>query len=604
MKLIAAIALICLPLTAVCQPKPGADTLALDSRKYAKPEAVKALIDSVFDHKEADPAKSMLLITYAYNRAKELKNLRLQGSALNVSAAIYADEGQFQKALGGHYDALKLFEKAGDHYGTAMVLNNIGRVYNSLGKSKDGLTYLKKAEDMAVANKLDKVLAYVYANYSLAYTQTGELKPALAYALKVDSIDKKLGLKLNRARNANTIGAIYYYLADYDNAYKYYEMGRLLAIEANDPITVNQALINIGEYYEVKKQDPLPYYLKALAYFEQIKNAFFVNYVANNISNYYKGKGNYQQALLYYQKAVKAGEENQGLQAKKAQALIQTQYETEKKEQQIALLNKENTIQKLSIAGRNKTIGIIAGLFLLSAIVAGLFYNRRQLKQKALMQEQMLKQQDILAKAVIEAEENERKRIAGDLHDGVGQLFSAVKMNLGGLFDRITMDRAEDRFLAENTLALVDESCKEVREISHQMMPNMVLRSGIAADLQSFIDKIDSGTLKMTLETSGFKNRMESNVENMLYRIIQESINNVIKHAKATKLHINLIRTAEGIEASIRDNGVGFDSNKAETFSGIGLKNTQTRIAYLKGSIKYHSAPGKGTTIDIYVPVD
>jgi two-component system NarL family sensor kinase len=603
MKFFAAIACLFMPLVTFGQIKIDTDTLSLDRKSFSDSASVRKLIDGVFDHKEENPGNALTLLTYAYNRAVALKNPKLQAGAINVTAAIYTDQGQYQKALATNYDALKLFEKIGDNYGTAMVLSNLSRVYSALNKNKDAMDYLKRAEEIAAKNKLEKVLAYVYSNYSLTYTQLGQLKPALNYSLKVDTLDKKLGLKLNQGRNANNTGAIYYFLGDFENAYKYFDHARRLATEANDSITVNQAITNIGEYYEIKKRNPLPSYMQALAYFEKTKNNALVNYVATDISNYYKSKGNFDLALQYYQKAVKAGEANSGLQAKKNLALIQTQYETEKKEQKIAILNKENTIQKLSISSRNKTIGIIAGLFVLSIIMGGLFYNRHQLKQKALMQEQMLKQQDALTKAVVDAEENERKRIASDLHDGVGQLFSAVKMNLGGLFDRITMEREEDRFLAENTLALVEESCKEVRTISHQMMPNMLLRTGIASDLKSFIEKIDADSLKVSLETSGFKNRLESNVETMLYRIIQESINNVIKHAKATHLKIILNRTTAGIEASIQDNGVGFDSSNLDAFNGIGLKNVQTRIAYLKGTISYTSASGQGTEVTIFVPV-
>jgi two-component system NarL family sensor kinase len=604
MKITAVIACLFMPLLVIGQEQINTDTASLNKKNYADSASVRKLIDNVFDHKEENPANALALLAYAYSRATDLKNIKLQAGAINVTASIYADQGQLQKALAGHYDALKLFEKMGDNYGTAMVLSNLSRVYSALNKNKDAIDYLQRAEEIAVKNKLDKVLAYIYSNYSMTYTQLGQLKPALTYALKVDTLDKKLGLKLNQGRNANNTGAIYYFLGDYENAYKYFDHSRRVATEANDSITVNQAIINIGEYYEIKKRDPLPSYFQALTYFEKTKNNALINYVATDISNFYKSRGKFDLALQYYQKAVKAGEENSGLQAKKNLALIQTQYETEKKAQQISILNKENTIQKLSISSRNKTIGIIAGLFVLSLVMGGLFYNRHQLKQKALMQEQTLKQQDVLTKAVVDAEENERTRIASDLHDGVGQLFSAVKMNLSGLFDRITMEREEDRFLAENTLALVDESCKEVRTISRQMMPNMLLRSGIASDLKSFIEKIDADSLKVSLEASGFKNKLESTVETMLYRIIQESINNVIKHAKATHLNIILNRTGAGITAIIKDNGVGFDSSRAENFTGIGLKNIQTRIAYLKGTIVYNSAPGQGTEVNIFVPVE
>mgnify|MGYP006159472293 CR=1 FL=1 len=119
------------------------------------------------------------------------------------------------------------------------------------------------------------------------------------------------------------------------------------------------------------------------------------------------------------------------------------------------------------------------------------------MEQKALLVAEQIKQRELLTQAIIEAEEAERKRIASDLHDGVGQLFSAVKMNLGGLLNRVELKKEEDQFLAEKTMALVDESCKEVRVISHKMMPNFLLKSGIASDIKSFIEKIDENMRKM-----------------------------------------------------------------------------------------------------------
>jgi len=394
-------------------------------------------------------------------------------------------------------------------------------------------------------------------------------------------------------------------MQQYDRALKYqYEVLKLDNF-FSDKKQVSDTYANLGELYKDKGDyaQAISWLKKSLPLAVETKYKQGEKTVWMLLSQVYEKNGNYKEALAADKKYLFLTQQliNEGNDKQIAQ--MQTRYETVKKEQQISILNKENTIQKLSIGSRNKTISIIAGLFLLSGIVTALFFNRHKLKQKAQQQALMLKQQDTLTKAIVDAEENERKRIASDLHDGVGQLFSAVKMNLSGLFERITIAKEEDRFLAENTLALVDESCKEVRTISHQMMPNMLLRSGIASDLKSFIEKINSDTLKVTLEATGFKNKLESNVETMLYRIIQESINNVIKHAKATRLDLVLTRDARGITAKIADNGVGFNVNERENFDGIGLKNIATRIEYLKGTIKYVSEPGTGTTVLIAVPV-
>jgi two-component system NarL family sensor kinase len=233
-----------------------------------------------------------------------------------------------------------------------------------------------------------------------------------------------------------------------------------------------------------------------------------------------------------------------------------------------------------------------------------LFYIRYRLKQAGIFQQAMIKQQQLASKGIIEAEERERKRIASDLHDGVGQLFSTVKMNLDSLIGRMDLSKKEDQGLAEKTMAMVDESCREVRTIAHQMMPNVLLKMGLASAVRDFINKIDSDRLKVVLETFGLTERLDNNVEIVLYRVIQESVNNVIKHAGANLLDIQLVREDDGVSVTIEDNGKGFDTADRSKFDGIGLKNIATRIEYLKGTVDISSAVNKGTLIAIYIPLE
>jgi two-component system NarL family sensor kinase len=529
-----------------------------------------------------------------------------EASAYNGLGIYYWQTGNFPEAIKNHLASLKIRERLNDEKGIAASAGNLGLVYLDNEKFNEAEKYATLGLQMG--KKIQNPYIQINCMHTLAnlYSAHKQYDKALKIDLEALPICEATGNQRGTSLIYSNMAHCYEAQQQYDKALTY----QFKVLETDkffgDPKQMSDTYLNIGEIYKDKAQyaEALSWLKKSLPLAQQTKYKQGEKNVWRVLSIVYEKMGNYKESLAAYQKyqdlnASVINEKND-----KEIASLQTQYETEKKEQRISILNKENTIQKLSISSRNKTIGIIVGLFVLSLVMGGLFYNRHQLKQKALMQEQMLKQQDVLTKAVVDAEENERKRIAGDLHDGVGQLFSAVKMNLGGLFDRITMEREEDRFLAENTLALVEESCKEVRTISHQMMPNMLLRSGIASDLKSFIEKIDADSLKVSLEASGFKNKLESTVETMLYRIIQESINNVIKHAKATHLNITLNRTAAGISTIIKDNGVGFDSSKAENFTGIGLKNIQTRIAYLKGTIGYTSAPGQGTEVDIFVPVD
>nr|HPH24614.1 ATP-binding protein [Chitinophagaceae bacterium] len=144
---------------------------------------------------------------------------------------------------------------------------------------------------------------------------------------------------------------------------------------------------------------------------------------------------------------------------------------------------------------------------------------------------------------------------------------------------------------------------KEVRSVSHNMMPNALVKAGLASAVKEFVNQIDARVVKTDFYTEGLDNKLEKNVETVLYRIIQECVNNVIKHAKATHLDISLIKDNDGVAVTIEDNGIGFDSSNKNNFNGIGLKNIQTRVEFLKGTVEWNSAVGKGTLVAIHIPV-
>ncbi len=276
--------------------------------------------------------------------------------------------------------------------------------------------------------------------------------------------------------------------------------------------------------------------------------------------------------------------------------------ETAAKEQKIKLLATENEVQQLELLKRNIFLAVIGAILLLTLLLGYLFYNRYKLKQEARLHKEVIVQQDLATKAVLNAEENERKRISGELHDGLGQMFSAVKMNLSALTDGLNFKDEHSKEMFGKTMNLVDESCKEVRVISHQMAPNVLLKSGLAAAVRDFISKIDSRKLKINLETFGLQDRLDQNIETVLYRVIQETVNNVIKHSGANSLDIQLNKDNDGVNAMIEDNGKGFDISLLEKFEGIGLKNIRTRVNFLKGTVDFSSSPGEGTLIAIFIP--
>jgi signal transduction histidine kinase len=182
-------------------------------------------------------------------------------------------------------------------------------------------------------------------------------------------------------------------------------------------------------------------------------------------------------------------------------------------------------------------------------------------------------------------------------------MMSAAKMNLSAFESEMELPTGEQKQTLEKIIQLVDESCKEIRNVSHVMMPNALLKNNLATAIREFVDKLNNKKLQVHVYTEGLDERMSSDIETVLYRVVQECVTNALRHAGATTLDITLARDKDGITGTIEDNGKGFETEGKEKFDGIGLKNITTRIEYLKGTVDFDSAPGRGTVVAFHVPV-
>jgi signal transduction histidine kinase/ligand-binding sensor domain-containing protein len=243
--------------------------------------------------------------------------------------------------------------------------------------------------------------------------------------------------------------------------------------------------------------------------------------------------------------------------------------------------------------------------FIFSMIVIGLmlsfvsirFYLTRQLKIKT--RELELKQ-SVRMNAIIETEEKERKRIAGELHDGLGQLLSTARLNIAGLDDNV---ENKDSVLLKNSLQLLDEACAEVRTISHNMMPGALIRLGLMAAVNELINKInDTEKLKIEFDTN-LEERFSETIEIALYRIVQEVLNNMVRHAEAKNIRVKMGKSKGQLEIRIVDDGKSFDVSQIANSEGLGWKNIYSRVEILNGSINVESEKGKGTSIFIFIPL-
>lgn len=205
---------------------------------------------------------------------------------------------------------------------------------------------------------------------------------------------------------------------------------------------------------------------------------------------------------------------------------------------------------------------------------------------------------------MIETEEKERKRFAEDLHDGLGSLLSSLSLYVD-LLDNPELSGEDKEKLFSTLRSIIDESIKNSKEISNNLRPSTLTRFGLAGSLKSFCDKInDTNKINISLDHAGLKVKLNSNTENALYRITNELINNTLKYASAKNAWIHLENRKGKVFLNYKDDGVGFDKNKALESGGMGLKNIYARVNSIDGSCNIKSKQGEGIMVSIEVNTD
>ncbi len=480
---------------------------------------------------------------------------------------VYADQRLPEKAIEYYNASLKIKEELGDKKGIASNYVNIGSVYYDTKKLDDALSYFLKALAISKEIKYARGVFVSLNNISEIYSNQKKFKEALGYMLESLELRKTEGEKVDIAHAELNVGSAYNEVGEPDKALPYLERGLALAKEANTWELLAVAYDRLARCYELKRD--LRKSLDCTRYFVMYKDSLL------NENN------------------------------SRAVAEIETKYQTEKKDLEISKQSLEIKNTQLELGRKRTQLYVSLASVFLVLLLSYLFYTRYKLKQKQLLDEELLKQQELRSKAIIEAEEKERIRIAKDLHDGIGQQLSAVKMNLSAFENTVKTDDEVTRTeKLRDLMELVDESVKEVRAVSHNMMPNALLRSGLVSAVREFVNKISTtGLLKIDLEITGLSGRLESTTETVLYRVLQECVSNIIKHAQASRVSIQLVKHDSYLNMMLEDNGRGFDTSKLNDYGGIGLKNIISRVQFLDGTVEFDSRPGKGTTVIIDIPL-
>ncbi len=519
-----------------------------------------------------------------------------------------------EEAIKKYQESLRLFEVSNNPQKSqkmATVYNSIATVFFLLDQYEKGLEYDLKSIPYHLEARNEEMLAYAYTYVASDYMRLQEYDSAKWYFDKADPIVTRLNKNAVNIEYYGKIGEMYWSKKDWTTTRKYYTIAYRNAQQINNPYSEVEYLWGIGAclYNEGN-------YTSAEKFLLQAKELAMKNHLENPqremfgvmAHNYYKLK-KYKLAFdyLFYYNGLKDSVDNLTLKRKIAE--IDEQYQSQKRQQVIVQLEKDKQIQALSIRQKSTLNYILIGSISILLIVVFLGYrnllHRRQLaKQQDELQQQRIRElekdkQLIAVDSMLKGQEEERSRLAKDLHDGLGGLLSGVKFSLRNMKDNliITPDNTD---VFERSLDMIDTSIKELRRVAHNLMPEMLTKFGLDEALKEYCSTVNATQLlTVKYQSFGMDFRLENSMEIIVYRIVQELLNNILKHAAASEAFVQLIREGDRLNIVVEDNGRGFDTTLAEHSKGAGWINIRSRVEYLKGQVDIHSEPGRGTLVTI-----
>jgi len=288
---------------------------------------------------------------------------------------------------------------------------------------------------------------------------------------------------------------------------------------------------------------------------------------------------------------------------------LEQRYQKEKKDREIAelqIINDKTDLDLEKKKSQNYLLFILLGSLLFVLVSGYLTYRNRQKKALLTQKEQeqeiqrlKVEQERNLFGVMMEGVEKERKRLAADLHDGLGGILSGISIKLSKLseIDKVKKTVPQLNDILEN----IDDSLQELRGIARNLMPETLLKYGLKAALEDYCSTLKYKDTNIVLQYYSTDDIEQQNVKLTLYRIIQELINNALKHAKATEILVQFIHDNGKIDITVEDDGIGFDMQKSNTKNGMGLTNLENRVNYLNGKIDIRSVINEGTSVNIQI---
>ncbi len=550
-------------------------------------------------------------IAAAENAALQLKDSFLLANCYNTLSMMQRYQADYNSSVSYALKSAAIAEQSTD----SSLIKMLPKIYSNISGALVGenqfeksLAYSKKA--LLFTNYPDEQRYRILLHQSIAdaYVNLKQLAAAKPYLDTAVLLTGKFNNGILKMLTASAEGHYYDQAGDYKKALAAYHLAYQYADSNNNAYLKAEAADNLAAIYYKQK-----IYAEATLYAtEANKIALSVNHIKvaastfNTLKNIAEAKGEYKTALQYAGQYKIYADSATNEATQKTTLSLESKYQSQKKEKEIAELKIANAEKELTAVKRNRLflIGGISAAAIM--ILLGLLYRNSNNKKILAEKEQKLQrekinvleeqQQVISLQSMVNGQETERTRIAKDLHDGLGGLFSTIKMYFSTL--QHEQETLKGNTLFEKSYQLIDTANDEVRRIAHNMMPEVLAKLGLIPAIQDMCSNISAGKLmQVKLQSYGMEQRLNTNTEIMLYRIVQELLSNIIKHSQATEAIVQFNRDDSKLMVTIEDNGMGFNLKDIDDKQHSGLEIIKSRVNYLHGNISIDSKEQVGTTV-------
>jgi signal transduction histidine kinase len=551
------------------------------------------------------------------------------GRINNNIGSIFLNKGEYDSAIVHYYKALNIYQEMDSTYDVSYILNNLGSIYyyhKDYEKALENYTQALKTIIRFSGNKKLVRRASIYLNMGNCYKALDQLDTAMAYYEKAMAIRKNSGPPSAVAGLHDNIGNIKKAKGDYKGAMQEYRTSLKIREKIGAKRWLASSYGNIGLLFVKmgKNREAIPYLKRAVEIADSNSFVEIALICREGLSVAYRNLGNYKKAYETYVQYSEQNDSVHRIELEEKLNYYKELFEAEKKDRLIQKLEEEQKLadlnnEKQKILVEKQTLISNSLIVFSSLLLTMMFFIYRYFKMKRkadkemhLRKEQLNKQKTLdlmkelevsTIKSFMEGQEKERARIAGDLHDRLGSLLSTVKLHFNSLEPILTKD-PEAAKNYRYAIELLDKSVEEVRAVSRNLTQGVLTQFGLLAAVENMRDAINSARkVKMTVINSGMQTRLKSETEIALFRVIQELVTNVIRHAQTDEIFVQFVGADDRLNIIVEDHGIGFDKDNIKS-EGIGLNNLKERIESIGGEFTIDSIPGEGTTIIIDIPYE